>query len=81
MPYLVDGDRVLGDLLLFLGRFSLQRVTRNTGSSNRLLLIQSFAEKAGMVGSMHRVGDLYGKASVVHSENERARVRADKVLD
>ncbi len=33
-----------GDLQLFLGRFSLHRVTKNTGPSDRLLLIMSFTE-------------------------------------
>ena len=36
-----------GDLQLFLGRFSLHRVTKNTGLSDRLLLIMSFAENPG----------------------------------
>jgi hypothetical protein len=67
-----------GDLQLFLGRFSLHQVTANTGNSDRLLLIMSFAEKAGMVGSMIRVRDLYGKVTEAHSEN---RVRADNLVD
>jgi len=34
-----------------------------------------------MVGSMHRVRDLYGKVSDVHALNNGARIRADELLD
>ena len=37
-----------GDLQFFLGRFSLHQVTHNTGSTDRLLLIQSFTEMPGI---------------------------------
>ena len=70
-----------GDLQIFLGRFSLHRVTENTGANDRLLLIMSFAEKPGMIGSMYRVNDLYGKVTDEHYRNERNRIRADNLLD
>jgi hypothetical protein len=79
-----DRDRVkrlelnAGDLQFFLGRFSLHQVTENTGDGDRLLLIMSFAETPGMIGSMVRVRDLYGKVTEAHTEN---RVRADKLVD
>lgn len=57
-----------GDMQLFLGRFSLHRVTENTGTTDRLLLIMSFAEQPGMVGNPYRVKDLYGKTARVHEE-------------
>ncbi len=38
----------------------------------------SFSEKPGMVGSMARVKDLYGKVTEVHSAN---KVRADDLVD
>jgi len=67
-----------GDLQLFLGRFSLHRVTENTGSVDRLLLIMSFAEQPGMVGNPYRVKDLYGKTAQVHEERATP---ADGLLD
>ena len=67
-----------GDLQFFLGRFSLHQVTENTGSSDRLLLIMSFAEQAGMIGSRERVQNLYGKTTDAHREQ---RVRADGLVD
>ncbi len=67
-----------GDLQFFLGRFSLHQVTENTGAGDRLLLIMSFAEKPGMIGSRERVQDLYGKITDAHRQ---ARVRADGLVD
>jgi hypothetical protein len=67
-----------GDLQFFLGRFSLHQVTANTGNSDRLLLIMSFSEKPGMIGSLARVKDLYGKVTSAHTSN---KVRADNLVD
>lgn len=82
----LDGDRSrvrqlelnAGDLQFFLGRFSLHQVTENTGDTDRLLLIMSFAETPGMIGSMERVRNLYGKVTDLHAEN---RKRADNLVD
>ena len=85
----LDGDRRrvtrlelnAGDLQIFLGRFSLHRVTKNTGRWDRLLLIMSFAEEAGMIGNSTRVKDLYGKITGAHLTSSRGRVRSDGLLD
>ena len=82
----LDGDRSqvrqlelnAGDLQFFLGRFSLHQVTANTGNDDRLLLIMSFSEKSGMIGSLARVKDLYGKVTEAHTKN---KVRADNLVD
>ncbi len=82
----LDGDRQrikrlelnAGDLQFFLGRYSLHQVTENTGSDNRLLLIMSFTEQPGVIGSKERVKDLYGKATEVH---EQQRIRSDALVD
>lgn len=70
-----------GDLQLFLGRFSLHRVTENTGSEDRLLLIMSYADKPGMIGSVHRTRELYGKVTETHLAAAEKRVRSDTLLD
>ncbi|MFT5811300.1 MAG: hypothetical protein ACI9KM_002069 [Rubritalea sp.] len=85
----LDGDRSrvkrlelnAGDLQFFLGRFSLHQVTENTGVEDRLLLIMSFTEQPGVIGSLYRVKDLYGKVTEAHLKNEKNRVRADELLD
>jgi hypothetical protein len=82
----LDGDRSrvrqlqlnAGDLQFFLGRFSLHQVTANTGNNDRLLLIMSFSEKPGVIGSLARVRDLYGKVTAAHA---KSRVRADNLVD
>ena len=82
----LDGDRSrvkqlelnAGDLQIFLGRFALHQVTANSGNDDRLLLIMSFSEKPGMIGSLARVKDLYGKITTAHSNN---KVRADNLVD
>jgi len=70
-----------GDLQFFLGRFSLHRVTHNTGDTDRLLLIQSFTEQPGIIGNPQRVKDLYGKVTEAHKDRIDERVRADSLLD
>jgi len=67
-----------GDLQFFLGRFSLHQVTENTGDNDRLLLIMSFAEAAGMIGSMERIRNLYGKVTEAH---QKRQVFADGLVD
>jgi len=67
-----------GDLQFFLGRFALHQVTQNTGDNDRLLLIMSFSEQPGMIGSMVRVKNLYGKVTEAHLA---AQVRADGLVD
>jgi len=82
----LDGDRSrvrqlelnAGDLQFFLGRFSLHQVTENTGDNDRLLLIMSFAETPGMIGSKERVKNLYGKVTEAHAKE---RVRVDGLVD
>jgi hypothetical protein len=70
-----------GDLQFFLGRYALHRVTENTGDDDRMLLIMSFTEKPGVIGSIERVKDLYGKVTDSHLENAANRVRADSLID
>ena len=85
----LDGDRSrvkrlnlnAGDLQFFLGRFSLHRVTHNTGSTDRLLLIQSFTEIPGIIGNPQRVKDLYGKTTKDHKDKVGDRARSDQLLD
>ena len=67
-----------GDLQFFLGRFALHQVTQNSGDNDRLLLIMSFSEQPGMIGSMVRVQNLYGKVTEAH---RAAQVRADGLVD
>jgi hypothetical protein len=49
--------------------------------SSRLLLIMSFLEKPGMIGSERRTRELYGRITQAHLTFERERVRADRLMD
>ena len=70
-----------GDLQFFLGRFALHRVTPNLGDTTRLLLIMSFSEKPGSVGSVQRIRSLYGKVTDEHLAADAAPTRADALMD
>ena len=70
-----------GDLQLFLGRYALHRVTPVEGRRERLLLIMSFTEKPGVIGSLARVKSLYGKTANVHQRGSQQRVRSDRLID
>jgi len=67
-----------GDLQFFLGRYSLHRVTRNTGNDDRLLIIMSFTEEPGVIGNKERVRQLYGKTTAAH---EQQKIRSDGLRD
>jgi len=41
----------------------------------------SFLEKPGMIGSVHRTRELYGRITQAHLTSERERVRADRLMD
>jgi len=67
-----------GDLQFFLGRYSLHQVTRNTGEGDRILIIMSFTEEPGVIGSKQRVQQLYGKTTAAHDQK---KIRSDGLRD
>ena len=68
-----------GDLQIFKGRYSLHRVTPVRGAKKRYVGIFSFVEHEGMVGSVERTRQLYGRVLPIH--HERAGHRADRLQD
>ncbi len=68
-----------GDLQIFKGRYSLHRVAPLSGTTRRYVAIFSFVEAEGMVGSLERTRQLYGKTLPIH--HERAGQRADAYID
>ena len=70
---------VPGDLQIFKGRYSLHRVTPVTGIRRRYVGIFSFVETEGMVGSVERTKQLYGRVLLIHLE--RAGMRGDSLKD
>jgi hypothetical protein len=68
-----------GDLQLFKGRYSLHRVAPLAGPTPRYVAIFSYVAEPGMVGSVERVRQLYGRTLPIH--HERAGQRADALID
>lgn len=68
-----------GDLQLFRGRYSLHRVAPLKGARPRYVAIFSYVEEPGMVGSVERTEQLYGRTLPIH--HERAGQRADAYID
>lgn len=83
----MDGDRArvktlelgAGDMQLFLGRYTLHRVTEVGGEAARHVAIPSWARQPDMVGQPHRMQHLYGRVLPLHLE--RAGIRADMLVD
>ncbi|MEX2495018.1 MAG: hypothetical protein WD448_02960 [Woeseia sp.] len=70
-----------GDIQLFLGRFSLHRVTPVAGPRPRLSVIFAYARTPGMVATAERARHLFGRAADVHREGAKPAGRADTLLD
>lgn len=68
-----------GDLQLFKGRYSLHRVAPLEGTTPRYVAIFSYVERPGMVGSVERTRQLYGKTLPIH--HERSGHRGDALID
>lgn len=62
-----------GDLQIFKGRYSLHRVTAVKGRTPRYVGIFSFVETDGMVGSVERTRQLYGRVLPIHYQNAGRR--------
>jgi hypothetical protein len=71
-----------GDLQLFRGRFSLHRVTTVEGATARHSAILSYSERPGVVGSVERTRQLFGRVLPEHrAAAGPAAVRGDRLLD
>lgn len=67
-----------GDLQLFMGRFSLHRVSEVSGSVARHTAIFAYSERPGVMGSPERTRQLFGR---VLPEHRAQAVRGDELLD
>jgi len=59
----------------------LHQVTKNTGRTDRLLIIMPFYQKPGMIGSVERTRELYGKVTSLYLATKAQRIRADTLMD
>ncbi|MFD4588843.1 arpA protein [Streptomyces sp. NPDC058423] len=82
------GDRLVrrlplrpGDLQLFKGRYSLHRVSPVRGGTARHSAIFAYSERPGVIGSVARTRQLFGRVLPEHLEAEGRVVRGDRLLD
>lgn len=69
-----------GDLQLFVGRYSLHRVTTVRGATARHSAIFAFSEAAGVVGTVERTRQLFGRVTPAHLAAADRAVRVDGLL-
>jgi len=70
-----------GDLQLFKGRYSLHRVSRVEGTIQRHSAIFAYTERPGVVGSVARTQQLFGRVLPAHLATQTEAVRVDPLLD
>lgn len=70
-----------GDLQLFKGRYSLHRVSPVRGAIARHSAIFAYSERPGVVGSVARTRQLFGRVLPEHLAAEGRAVRGDALLD
>lgn len=70
-----------GDLQLFRGRHSLHRVSPVAGPVARHTAILAYTERPGVVGSVERTRQLFGRVLPEHHAAAGRAVRADRLLD
>lgn len=70
-----------GDLQLFQGRYSLHRVSPVRGAVARHSAIFAYSERPGVVGSVSRTRQLFGRVLPAHLAAEGRAVRGDALLD
>jgi hypothetical protein len=70
-----------GDLQLFKGRYSLHRVSFVRGETARHSAIFAYSERSGVIGSVARTKQLFGRVLPQHLAAEGRAVRVDQLLD
>ncbi len=71
-----------GDLQIFMGRFSMHRVTRVGETSRpRHTTILAYTPEPGVIGRVERTRQLFGRVLPAHENAELERVRLDTLLD
>jgi len=69
-----------GDLQLFQGRYSLHRVSTVSGASQRHSAIFAYTDRPGVIGTVERTRQLFGRVLPEHVAAAEA-VRSDRLLD
>lgn len=70
-----------GDLQLFQGRFSLHRVAPVAGDAARHSAIFAYTDRPGVIGTVERTRQLFGRVLPDHLAAAADAVRGDRLLD
>lgn len=70
-----------GDLQLFKGRYALHRVTQVRGTAARHTAIFAYSARPGVIGSVERTRQLFGRVLPEHVAASSRSVRVDRLLD
>jgi hypothetical protein len=70
-----------GDLQLFKGRYALHRVSTVQGETARHSAIFAYSGRPGVIGSVSRTKQLFGRVLPEHLAAEGRAVRVDQLLD
>ena len=70
-----------GALQLFRGRYALHRVTAVRGATPRHSAIFAYSRRPGVIGSVERTRQLFGRVLPEHLAAEGREVRSDALLD
>jgi hypothetical protein len=70
-----------GDLQLFQGRFALHRVSPVAGNRQRHTAILAYSERPGVIGTVERTRQLFGRVLADHVAAAGRVVRGDRLLD
>jgi hypothetical protein len=70
-----------GDLQLFLGRYSLHRVTPVQGATERHSAIFAYSERPDVIGTLARTRQLFGRVTPAHLAAAGRAARVDRLMD
>lgn len=76
-PSIRSVDLRPGDLQIFLGRYSLHKVSEVTGTRQRHVAVLSYADRPGVIGPVDRTRAVYGRVTEAHLVAEHASLAAD----
>ena len=69
-----------GDLQIFLGRYSLHKVSQVTGTTDRHVAVLSYADRPGVIGPVDRTRAVYGRVTEAHLIAERSQLQSNDGL-
>jgi hypothetical protein len=69
-----------GDLQIFLGRYSLHKVGKVTGTTDRHVAVLSYADRPGVIGPVDRTRAVYGRVTEAHLVAEQSKLESNDGL-